>query len=344
MTVLVTGASGRIGSLLCRTLVDRGEPVRALVLPDDPGAGRLEALGVDVVTGSLLDESLPRAVEGVRGVVHLGALLPQGADPDDLFRVNVEGTYRVLRAITAGATRLERMVFASTDDVYSAQAPRYLPIDEHHPRHPVSVYGLTKVLGEDLCHYFREREGVPIALGRFGLTQAAHELIDGLTAQYFLLSAHLRARRLADPDDQRLPDLDRVLARGEHAICLVNGEGRPWKFQICEVHDLVEGLVLLLDSPVAVGEVFNLPGAAPFTTDHAASCLAALTGLPLLEVEAPGPGLWFEESSARARSMLGYSPAWTIDRILEQAVADAEPGLLAGRYDGGAPPTESGSQ
>jgi UDP-glucose 4-epimerase len=185
---------------------------------------------------------------------------------------------------------------------------------------------------------------LPIAICRFGLTQAAHELLDGLTAQYFLLSAHLRSRRMSDPDDEELAELERALSRGEHAIVLVNAQRRPWKLQICEVQDLVAWLLSVLESPVAVGEVFNLAGAALFTTDRAAACLAALTGLPVLEVQAPGPGLWFEESTAKARAMLGYSPAWTIERILERAVAEVGSRLTARGYDDGNPPTSTGDQ
>ena len=66
MTILVTGATGRIGRHVVRAYLADGAAVRALVLPGDPGGTDLEAAGVEVVVGERTDRTaLARATEGV---------------------------------------------------------------------------------------------------------------------------------------------------------------------------------------------------------------------------------------------------------------------------------------
>lgn len=104
---LVTGASGFIGSHVVRRLLDEGVRVRALV-QDGALLHNLRGLDVEQIPGDLRDEaSIARAVAGVDTVFHLGAIfaywLPDAAD---MYRVNVEGTVRLLSAARAAGVRL----------------------------------------------------------------------------------------------------------------------------------------------------------------------------------------------------------------------------------------------
>lgn len=105
--VLVTGASGFIGSNVVRRLVEEGIRVTALVQPG-VGTENLQGLDLELVEGDLREpDSLAPAVAGRDTVYHLGAIfdywLPK---PVDMFRVNVEGTIHLLRAaVGAGVTR-----------------------------------------------------------------------------------------------------------------------------------------------------------------------------------------------------------------------------------------------
>jgi NADH dehydrogenase len=104
--VLVTGAAGEIGSRLVRGLAERGNRVRALLLPDDPYASRLD--GIDHVerwTGDITrPETLEGAFAGVRTVYHLAAVLLVD-DPALFERVNVQGTRNVASAAAAAGVR-----------------------------------------------------------------------------------------------------------------------------------------------------------------------------------------------------------------------------------------------
>ncbi len=327
-SILVTGASGRIGLPLVRRLIADGHSVRALTIPDDPRAASVRDAGAEVVVGSIADAGdCASALAGIDTIFHLAGQLPAGAADTTIFETNVRGTWNLMGAAAERAAEIRLVVFASTDDVYSSQDPLYVPVDEGHPRRPVSTYGLSKVIGEEIGQFYRIRHGLPVAFARFGLTQVAHELIDGITAPFFLLSARvaaLRAQAAVDPSAVALlEELEGILARdGERPIAVRDVSGQPWIIQICEVSDLVGGLVRYLDRPAAIGEAFNMGGPAPFATDVAAAHLASLTGLEPLDVALPGPRLVIHESIAKARAMLGYDPKMTLFDLLDRAVAD----------------------
>ncbi len=121
--ILVTGATGFIGSRLVQALVERGHNVRALSRSDNPapppgfasnGRGPLDHERVEIVRGDVTDrQSIFRAVDGCDYVFHLAAYAKNWApNPRKFFEVNVDGMRNVFDAARAAAVK--RIVLTST--------------------------------------------------------------------------------------------------------------------------------------------------------------------------------------------------------------------------------------
>jgi dihydroflavonol-4-reductase len=111
-TALVTGATGFVGSHLCRALLAAGWRVRALHRPTSNLAA-IEDLRVELITGDVLDpESLGRAMRGVGTVFHAAAESAYWRRPQDVFQAAVAGTHYVVEA--AAAAGVHRFVLTSS--------------------------------------------------------------------------------------------------------------------------------------------------------------------------------------------------------------------------------------
>jgi UDP-glucose 4-epimerase len=121
MKILVTGATGKVGSRLAKRLAQRGDQVRALVR-DPARAADLREAHIELAEGDpLRPESLPPAVRGVDAVVHCAAFF-RGATPEQAQAVNELGTQHLASA--ARAASVKRFVFTSTGPAHVDRPPR----------------------------------------------------------------------------------------------------------------------------------------------------------------------------------------------------------------------------
>lgn len=138
-TILVTGASGRVGRYLIEALVERGERVKALVMHFDAAPKHVE-----IVRGNLLDKNvIAEALKGVDVVYHLAALLDYTAPKKRMFDVNVTGTRNLLEASHAS-----KFIYLSSTAVYGYHTNPL--ITESTPCNPSGYYGKTKLMAEQL--------------------------------------------------------------------------------------------------------------------------------------------------------------------------------------------------
>jgi nucleoside-diphosphate-sugar epimerase len=151
-----------------------------------------------VFRGSVAEPDLVRnAVRGVDAVCHLAALMPPNEN-DALFEANVRGTFNVLEAIRT-AEHPPRLVFASSDATYGTGLSRRAfpaPIGEDVPPEPTNLYGVTKVLGEEMVRRYVDLYGLGAVILRYCWVFGAGEILDLFTTQTWeeFMSPEQRAR------------------------------------------------------------------------------------------------------------------------------------------------------
>ncbi|MFO0554360.1 MAG: NAD-dependent epimerase/dehydratase family protein [Polyangiaceae bacterium] len=158
MSILVTGATGKVGSRLVKHLLQRGDRVRALVRDPEQAASTLGAR-VERVKGDLLDaDSLAVAVRDADTVVHCAAFF-RGATPEQARAVNDLGTQYLAKAARAASVR--RFIFTSTGLVYGSTGGQLT--NEEAPCAAVDAYPVTKLAAE---RYLLSLEGLDVRVLR----------------------------------------------------------------------------------------------------------------------------------------------------------------------------------
>jgi UDP-glucose 4-epimerase len=143
MKILVTGATGKVGSRLTRRLAQRGDPVRALVR-DRTRAADLRGDRIELVEGDLLNaDSLRAAVSGIDVVIHCAAFF-RGASAEQAHAVNDLGTRQLANA--ARAASVGRFIFTSTGLVYGPTGGRTAHEDDSCA--PTVPYPVSKLAAE----------------------------------------------------------------------------------------------------------------------------------------------------------------------------------------------------
>ncbi len=242
MSVLVTGATGFLGSALTTELLKHGERVRVLAR-DERRARALFGEAVEIIPGEITDaDSVGRAVEGVEVIYHLAGRLYHPALPAELYqRTHVEGT-RVLLACCRDQPQLRRLVHCSTTGIYGVTGST--PADEDAPCAPTNPYEYTKLEGERLVLEAYERDGLPVCIARPGLVYGPGDL--------HLLGLFVAIKR----------GLFRVIASGAAMLHPIY------------IDDLVAALLLCATHPQAVGRYYNLAGERPVTIRQLAEGIA----------------------------------------------------------------------
>ena len=134
---LVTGATGHIGNVLVRKLLERGEKVRALILPGESRES-ISGLKVEAFEGDILNmNSVFESMQGIKGIFHLAGVISimPGSNPF-MRKVNVEGTKNILRAASERKTKL-----IYTSSIHAIQRVENGVINESVPYDMNNPYG-----------------------------------------------------------------------------------------------------------------------------------------------------------------------------------------------------------
>jgi UDP-glucose 4-epimerase len=279
--------------------------------------------GYREVIGSFDDAAaVARAIEGAEVVLHLGAFMSWlPADAARVYAANATGTFHLLAA--AAAAKLRRFVLASTGEVYPEVRPRYLPVDESHPREPMSVYGLSKLLAEEMTSFFQRTQGLPFVILRFSHTQDARELADPasfFSGPRFFLRSKIRQQR--EFGNARALAVLEPLDDGTAKHLVQCGEdGTPYRMMFADTRDIADAVVLAIDAPRAQNATIFVGPDEATSLDSAVALLAARTRFPVVRAYMPGPAVNYTTSNARARELLGFRPRWTFASMVDDAFA-----------------------
>jgi uronate dehydrogenase len=159
--ILITGAAGKIGTMLRPRLARDGRVLRLLDLRpvDEPGAGE------EVVVASVTDRAaMLAACAGVDAVLHLGGHSGEASWSDTLAD-NIDGTYAVFDA--ARRAGVPRVVFASSNHAVGFH-PAGTPLPDYLFPRPDTHYGVSKVAGEAIGSLFHDRYGLDVICLRIG--------------------------------------------------------------------------------------------------------------------------------------------------------------------------------
>ncbi len=160
--VVVTGGAGFIGSHTVDALVEKGLQVTVV---DDLSFGKKAHLSqckekIRFVEGDICDSALmEKECKGAESIIHLAALRSVQMSlekPKEYNEVNILGTLNVLEA--ARKNDVKKIVSASSSSVYGLS--KELPLKESSSLHPLSPYGLTKLVGEQYFKMYDELYGI----------------------------------------------------------------------------------------------------------------------------------------------------------------------------------------
>lgn len=135
---LVTGATGHIGNVLVRKLLERGENVRAMILPGESRES-ISGLRVEAFEGDVLNlDAVFESMRGIKGIFHLAGVISIMPRANPFVRkVNVEGTKNILRA--ASEKKIKKLIYTSS--IHAIQRVEDGVIDESVPYDMDNPYG-----------------------------------------------------------------------------------------------------------------------------------------------------------------------------------------------------------
>jgi NAD dependent epimerase/dehydratase len=297
--VLVTGASGFIGSHLTEALVTAGYEVRAFVRYASSNSwgwldrSDADLIGkVDVFRGDIKDPYCVRqAMQGMNAVLHLAALIAipySYTAPVSYVDTNIYGTLNVLQA--ARDFGVERVVHTSTSEVYGTA--QFVPITELHPLQGQSPYSATKIAADQLALSYCSSFDMPVTVIRpfntYGPRQSARAVIPTVITQ---------------------------IANGARKVQLgLAYPTRDFNF----VSDTVAGFIAALEAPPSVhGQVINLASNFEISIEETAQLIAEQMGVEIEVVQDANrlrPVTSEVErlygDNTKARDLLGWTPKY----------------------------------
>lgn len=314
MKILITGGAGFIGSHLAERLLEADNEVFII---DNLWTGKLSNLEkiqghekLHLVVDTILNESvMNELIFKIDHIYHLAAAVGVKNimdHPVETIETNVKGTEVVLRL----ANRFKKKILvASTSEIYGKHVEHSLAEDDNRVMGTVKkrrwAYACSKTLDEFLALAYHDEKKLPVIITRLFNTVGPRQ-----TGQYGMV----------------LPNFVQSALLGKPIT--VYGDGTQSR-SFAHVQDVIEALVKLMQTPEAVGDVFNVGNDHEVTITDLAKKVKEMTG-SRSEIEyqpyekAYGPG--FEDMERRCpniekiKALIGYEPKHDLESIIQSVI------------------------
>lgn len=290
--IFITGGAGFIGSTLAGHLADNND----IILYDNLRRNSIKNRdfanhnNITMINGDVLDfQSLVKAMDGANIIIHCAAIA--GIDtviqrPTETMRINMVGTAKVLDAAMT-LPQIDRLIYFSTSEVFGQSAFRSTELDTTHIG-PVGearwTYAVSKLAGEHMAKAYHQEYGMPTVTVRPFNIYGPGQVGEGALSTFI-----------------------KQALRGEEIQ--IQGEGnqiRAW----CYIDDFIQGLMLAMAMPNAIGESFNIGNARAVITVYglAQTVVRVLNSSSKIRfVSHPGPDVELRIPSVKkAKELFGF--------------------------------------
>ena len=316
--ILITGGAGFIGRETTKKLLNAGYEVTCFDLAEQHmrHSAMLKEIGkigkLQLKFGSILDRNaLREAMSNIDVVFHLAAMLGVKKTEEQklgCIEVNITGTDNIFNAAVAHS--VQKVIFASSSEVYGE--PIKNPISEEQPTQGKTVYGVTKMAGEELAKGYSQRyPSVENTIVRFFNTYG-----EGQVAQFVLTKWVMNVMQGKNP--------------------IVYGDGEQVR-SYGHVDDVTDGLKLILENPVSNGKTYNLGNSSQIRTlkELAQQVIDIVNPSAGLKVEVLGDFEGADRVAEReiharycdttfAQKELGYDPKITVEEGIRRIASQVK--------------------
>lgn len=305
-TILITGGAGFIGGHLFETLVKENNFVYIIDNFNDYYEGKeenfkeisnelTEEQDYKLIRGNLVDEDVFNAIDkDIDVIFHLAAQAGVRYSLKHAAAVSHNNITSMVNVLEYASEKdIKKVIYASSSSIYGN--PVYTPVDEGHPKNPISPYAVSKLACEIYCDLYYREYGIGTTSCRFYTVYGPRGRPDMAIRKFFNLMLN----------DQQIT---------------IYGDGSQLR-DFTFVSDIVNGLILAAESKEAEGEAFNLGVSDPISVNDLVNKMYSIAekekNLNFIEKQKGDVDVTYSDTK-KANKLIKYYPKVTIDEGLRR--------------------------